>query len=110
MLDPHQTLFGPHESGQCWNLKDDIKEINELPDQFAPFIGVFGSTKETFTNGSFPGTFFHFPICLQPSQLSSNLYTKQKVLELFDSIQADVDTVPTLPEEWAGYVFTSPRG
>ncbi|KYO44864.1 hypothetical protein Y1Q_0022949 [Alligator mississippiensis] len=39
MLDPHQTLFGPHESGQCWNLKDDSKEINDLTDQFAPFVG-----------------------------------------------------------------------
>nr|KAF6428417.1 sacsin molecular chaperone [Rousettus aegyptiacus] len=93
MLDPHQTLFGPHESGQCWNLKDDSKEISELSDQFAPFIGIFGSTKETFINGSFPGTFFRFPLRLQPSQLSSNLYNKQKVLELFDSFRADADTV-----------------
>nr|XP_026250752.1 sacsin isoform X5 [Urocitellus parryii] len=93
MLDPHQTLFGPHESGQCWNLKDDSKEISELSDQFAPFIGIFGSTKETFINGNFPGTFFRFPLRLQPSQLSSNLYNKQKVLELFESFRADADTV-----------------
>ncbi|XP_065450845.1 sacsin isoform X1 [Chrysemys picta bellii] len=93
MLDPHQTLFGPHESGQCWNLKDDSKEITEFTDQFAPFIGVFGSTKETFKNGNFPGTFFRFPLRLQPSQLSSNLYNKQKVLELFESFRADADTV-----------------
>ncbi|KAB1267411.1 Sacsin, partial [Camelus dromedarius] len=93
MLDPHQTLFGPHESGQCWNLKDDSKEISKLSDQFAPFIGIFGSTKETFINGSFPGTFFRFPLRLQPSQLSSNLYDKQKVLELFESFRADADTV-----------------
>lgn len=93
MLDPHQTLFGPHESGQCWNLKDDSKEINDLTDQFAPFVGVFGSTKETFKNGNFPGTFFRFPLRLQPSQLSSNLYDKQKILELFESFRADADTV-----------------
>ncbi|XP_039392976.1 sacsin isoform X5 [Mauremys reevesii] len=93
MLDPHQTLFGSHESGQCWNLKDDSKEIIEFTDQFAPFIGVFGSTKETFKNGNFPGTFFRFPLRLQPSQLSSNLYNKQKVLELFESFRADADTV-----------------
>lgn len=93
MLDPHQTLFGPHESGQCWNLKDDSKEISELSDQFAPFIGIFGSTKETFINGHFPGTFFRFPLRLQPSQLSGNLYNKQKVLELFESFRADADTV-----------------
>lgn len=93
MLDPHQTLFGPHESGQCWNLKDDSKEISELADQFAPFIGIFGSTEETFLSGSFPGTFFRFPLRLQPSQLSGNLYNKQKVLELFESFRADADTV-----------------
>uniref|UniRef100_A0A4W2BNF2 Sacsin n=1 Tax=Bos indicus x Bos taurus TaxID=30522 RepID=A0A4W2BNF2_BOBOX len=93
MLDPHQTLFGPHESGQCWNLRDDSKEISELSDQFAPFIGLFGSTKETFVKGSFPGTFFRFPLRRQPSQLSGTLYNKQKVLELFESFQADADTV-----------------
>ncbi|XP_054442512.1 sacsin isoform X5 [Pteronotus mesoamericanus] len=93
MLDPHQTLFGPHESGQCWNLKDDSKEISDLSDQFAPFIGIFGSTKDTFVKGSFPGTFFRFPLRRQPSQLSSNLYDKQKVLELFESFRADADTV-----------------
>lgn len=93
MLDPHQTLFGPHESGQCWNLKADSKEIGELSDQFAPFVGVFGSTQDTFLSGNFPGTFFRFPLRLQPSQLSSNLYNKQKVLELFESFRADADTV-----------------
>lgn len=93
MLDPHQTLFGPHESGQCWNLKGDSKEIRELSDQFAPFIGIFGSTEDTFIKGSFPGTLFRFPLRLQPSQLSSNLYNKQKVLELFESFRADADTV-----------------
>lgn len=93
MLDPHQKLFGPSESGQCWNLKDDVKEINELTDQFTPFVGVFGSTKETFKNGHFPGTFFRFPLRQQPSQLSSNLYNKDKILELFDSFRADADTV-----------------
>jgi sacsin len=56
-------------------------------------VGVFGSTKETFINGTFPGTFFRFPLRLQPSQLSSNLYNKQKVLELFESFRADADTV-----------------
>uniref|UniRef100_A0ACB8FGQ0 Uncharacterized protein n=1 Tax=Sphaerodactylus townsendi TaxID=933632 RepID=A0ACB8FGQ0_9SAUR len=93
MLDPHQVLFGPRESGQCWNLKDDSKEINELTDQFSPFIGVFGSTKETFKHGQFPGTFFRFPLRQQPSQLSSNVYNKEKVLELFESFRADADTV-----------------
>lgn len=93
MLDPHQILFGPHESGQCWNLKDDSKEINELSDQFTPFVGVFGSTKDTFKNSYFPGTFFRFPLRQQPSQLSSNLYNKEKVLELFESFRADADTV-----------------
>ncbi|KAM8977638.1 sacsin [Pelodytes ibericus] len=93
MLDPHQLYFGRHESGQCWNVKDDCKEISELVDQFAPFVGIFGSSKETLAQGHFPGTIFRFPLRLQPSLLSSNLYNKEKVLELFDSFRADADTV-----------------
>ncbi|KAM9321383.1 sacsin isoform 3-T3 [Gastrophryne carolinensis] len=93
MLDPHEVLFGRHESGQCWNIKEDSKEISELEDQFAPFLNIFGSTKETFTEGYFNGTFFRFPLRLQPSMLSSNLYNKEKVLELYESFRADADTV-----------------
>ncbi|KAG7470508.1 hypothetical protein MATL_G00114550 [Megalops atlanticus] len=93
MLDPHQTLFGPHESGQCWNLKMDIKEITEHTDQFAPYIGLFGSSEKTIKDGSFPGTLFRFPLRVRPSQLSGNIYNKEKVLELFESFKADADTV-----------------
>ncbi|XP_063763449.1 LOW QUALITY PROTEIN: sacsin [Eleginops maclovinus] len=93
MLDPHQTLFGVHESGQCWNLKTDIKEITELADQFTPYVGMFGNTEKTFKDGSFPGTLFRFPLRLKPSQLSGNIYNKEKVLELFESFKADADTV-----------------
>lgn len=93
ILDPHQVLFGRHESGQCWNIKEDSKEISELEDQFAPFVNIFGSTKETFTEGHFHGTFFRFPLRVQPSLLSSNLYNKEKVLELYESFRADADTV-----------------
>lgn len=93
MLDPHQILFGRHESGQCWNIKEDSKEISELVDQFAPYIDIFGSTKETLAEGFYPGTFFRFPLRVQPSLLSHNLYNKEKVLELFESFKADADTV-----------------
>ncbi|XP_067364140.1 sacsin isoform X3 [Channa argus] len=93
MLDPHQTLFGVNESGQCWNLKTDMKEITELADQFAPYIGMFGSSEKTIKDGSFPGTLFRFPLRMKPSQLSGNIYNKEKVLELFESFKADADTV-----------------
>ncbi|XP_034150470.1 sacsin isoform X4 [Esox lucius] len=93
MLDPHQTLFGTNETGQCWNLKTDMKEITELIDQFAPYIGLFGSTGKTIKDGSFSGTLFRFPLRIRPSQLSYNIYNKEKVLELFESFKADADTV-----------------
>uniref|UniRef100_A0A8D3CVB4 Sacsin molecular chaperone n=1 Tax=Scophthalmus maximus TaxID=52904 RepID=A0A8D3CVB4_SCOMX len=93
MLDPHQTLFGVNESGQCWNLKTDVKEITELADQFAPYTGMFGSSEKTVRDGSFPGTLFRFPLRAKPSQLSGNIYNKEKVLELFESFKADADTV-----------------
>ncbi|XP_077468209.1 sacsin isoform X1 [Stigmatopora argus] len=93
MLDPHQNLFGMNESGQCWNLKTDVKEISELSDQFAPYFGIFGSSEKTINDGFFPGTLFRFPLRIKPSQLSSNLYNKEKVLDLFESFNADADTV-----------------
>lgn len=93
MLDPHQTLFGVNESGQCWNLRTDKKEITEQADQFAPYLGVFGSSEKTMRDGNFPGTLFRFPLRTKPSQLSSNIYNKEKVLELFESFKADADTV-----------------
>lgn len=93
MLDPHQTLFGVHESGQCWNMKTDIKEITELSDQFAPYFGIFGISEKNIKEANFPGTLFRFPLRLRPSQLSSNIYNKEKVLELFESFKTDADTV-----------------
>ncbi|TWW77568.1 Sacsin DnaJ -like protein subfamily C member 29 [Takifugu flavidus] len=93
MLDPHQTLFGVHESGQCWNMKTDIKEITELSDQFAPYFGIFGILEKNIKEANFPGTLFRFPLRLKPSQLSSNIYNKEKVLELFESFKTDADTV-----------------
>lgn len=93
MLDPHQMLFGVHESGQCWNLKTDIKEITKLTDQFAPYFGIFGSSEKTIKDGNFPGTLFRFPLRIKASQLSSNVYNREKVLELFESFKADADTV-----------------
>ncbi|XP_057207986.1 sacsin isoform X1 [Triplophysa rosa] len=93
MLDPHQMLFGVHESGQCWNLKSDIKEITELNDQFAPYFGPLGSSEKTIKDGNFPGTLFRFPLRMKPSQLSNNIYNKEKVLELFESFKVDADTV-----------------
>uniref|UniRef100_A0A8C2FV99 Sacsin molecular chaperone n=1 Tax=Cyprinus carpio TaxID=7962 RepID=A0A8C2FV99_CYPCA len=93
MLDPHQVLFGVHESGQCWNLKSDIKEITELNDQFAPYFGLLGSSEKTIKDGNFPGTLFRFPLRMKPSQLSNNIYNKEKVLELFESFKVDADTV-----------------
>ncbi|XP_061916453.1 sacsin isoform X1 [Entelurus aequoreus] len=93
ILDPHQTLFGVNESGQCWNLKTDIKEVTELSDQFAPYIGRFGNSEQTIKDGDFAGTLFRFPLRTEPSELSGNLYNKEKVLELFESFKADADTV-----------------
>ena len=80
MLDPHQTLFGVNESGQCWNLKTDMKEIAELADQFSPYIGMFGSSEKTIKDGCFPGTLFRFPLRMKPSQLSGNIYNKERVV------------------------------
>ncbi|XP_078720978.1 sacsin isoform X2 [Lampetra fluviatilis] len=93
MLDPHERLFGPHESGMSWHLKSDQKEIAKFPDHVSPYCDIFGCSLATFNAGYFKGTIFRFPLRTAPSLLSSTIYTKEKVLELFNSFQADADTV-----------------
>uniref|UniRef100_UPI00358E8447 sacsin n=1 Tax=Myxine glutinosa TaxID=7769 RepID=UPI00358E8447 len=93
ILDPHEAVFGARETGRSWHLLDDCEEIQKLHDQFSPYMGLFGNNETVLGSGHFPGTIFRFPLRKSPSQLSSNLYSKEEVMELFHSFIADADTV-----------------
>ncbi|XP_013411447.1 sacsin [Lingula anatina] len=91
-LDPHEKFFGPRATGKQWHLENDREEITSLPDQFEPFVGIFGGRDITFNGGVHKGTLFRFPLrtgSQDPSQfcsqLSEQIYASQKIDSLFKS-------------------------
>ncbi|MBN3311755.1 SACS protein, partial [Atractosteus spatula] len=99
MLDPQETIFGEREGGNIWSLDDseDREELLSLHDQFQPLKDVLeqvcGQRWEDVISKDqhFSGTLFRFPLRDKPSEISPNLYTSEKITQLFDSFSADAD-------------------
>uniref|UniRef100_A0A8C0IRQ8 Sacsin/Nov domain-containing protein n=1 Tax=Chelonoidis abingdonii TaxID=106734 RepID=A0A8C0IRQ8_CHEAB len=80
VLDPQRAALA--DGGQQWHLE----ERAELADQFAPFWGaleVMGCGTGCPAAGRFPGTLFRFPLRHEPSGISDNLYSPERVRQLF---------------------------
>ncbi len=60
-------------------------------DQFTPFHDIFGCNLQDQEN--YEGTLFRFPLRTTASELSTEGYTKEKVLKLFDSLQKEASVV-----------------
>ena len=92
MLDPHRKYFkdndGERSTGHRWRFQSDRMKMKHIPNQFAPYEGIFGCGAECFTR-RYDGTLFRFPLRESPSELSDNLYSPQKVLDLFECFQSD---------------------
>ncbi|XP_068097871.1 sacsin-like [Hyperolius riggenbachi] len=91
-LDPQEEIL--HRGGRLWNLEKDGREIEELSDQFQPFQKALesldvGSWEEIRHSGHFRGTLFRFPLRLDPSEISENIYNSERVQELFESFIKD---------------------
>ena len=96
MIDPHEKYFSDGTSrrtGYSWRMKEDRNEMITIPDQFSPYKGVFGISDDVFSEGSFNGTLFRFPLRKVASELSPTLYSDKKVCTLFDSFAADAHLV-----------------
>ncbi|XP_078511041.1 sacsin-like isoform X2 [Lissotriton helveticus] len=94
MLDPQRTVFD--DGGFIWNLQDkeDRKEVESLSDQFLPFMDVLstidnGNWNNIKQTGYFKGTLFRFPLRSSPSDISDNLYSTERVTELFECFSKD---------------------
>ena len=101
-IDPQEEYLFKQESSR---LTGDIRPVKtsslawqlsaklyiEKTDQFTPFIqNIFNVSANTFISGSYPGTVFRFPLRVtQNSQISSTLYTIEKVQELFHRFYQD---------------------
>ncbi|XP_053308456.1 sacsin-like [Spea bombifrons] len=92
ILDPQEIIF--RRGGFLWNLERSQQFEEQLEDQFNPFRAVLeaigrGSWNDILNNGFFKGTVFRFPFRLAPSEISDNIYTSERVQELFDSFISD---------------------
>ena len=96
VIDPHEKCFGElteRRTGYSWDIRDDRDIMNTIPDQFAPYRGVFDYPEDIFTRGSYLGTLFRFPLRTEPSKLSETLYSAEKINDLFNSFMADAHLV-----------------
>ena len=67
--------------------------MDEIPDQFLPYKGIFDCTEDVFCQGFYHGTLFRFPFRTKPSELSETLYSAEKMDTLFESFEADAHLV-----------------
>lgn len=92
VIDPHQNYFkfrGESTTGYSWRLPEKWKDLQNIPHQYQPFIGLFGCSEKAFQNGDYKGTLFRFPLRQKASELSDNIYTPDKVRNLFSSFEAE---------------------
>ena len=95
-IDPHGVHFSDkhhRRTGKHWRLIGDRSEMDEIPDQFLPYKGIFDCTEDVFSRGFYDGTLFRFPFRTKPSELSETLYSAEKMNVLFESFQADAHLV-----------------
>ena len=92
-IDPLEQCFSEgrldRRTGYRWRLDKDHEIMNSIPDQFAPYKGIFDCTEEVFSQGRYNGTLFRFPLRTITSELSQTLYSDDKVERLFSSVFTD---------------------
>ncbi|XP_028405565.1 sacsin-like [Dendronephthya gigantea] len=94
ILDPHEEYFRDRKgrgSSVTFFYLDENPLHEKTRDQFMPFHDVFGCDLESSKN--YEGTLFRFPLRITPSELSNKGYTKDKVLDLFRSLQEEASVV-----------------
>ena len=53
VIDPHEKCFGEigeRRTGYSWDIRNDRDIMNTIPDQFAPYRGVFDFPEDIFTS------------------------------------------------------------
>ena len=101
-LDPHEKYFnvdpntGVREKGKRGLKKRISTQLlhSNLRNQFCPFLNpLFGCNEMNFTNGSYPGTIFRFPLRVEgiESNISSVIFDDDRVKKLFQSFQSDAE-------------------
>lgn len=98
LMDPQEKIFGERKGGFLWSLDDAEHQeaLKTMHDQFQPYrdiVSVVGQQEwsDVLKDQYFDGTIFRFPLRNVTSEISDNLYDSEKVVDLFDSFNADAD-------------------
>ena len=93
-LDPHEKYFSDQRGRKCaaamYYFDRDLNE-NPIKDQFMPFHDIFGCNAQSGEN--YNGTLFRFPLRTTASELSTEGYSEEKVLKLFDSLEEEASVI-----------------
>ena len=93
MSDPHSTYFQKPNSrelttGYRWNLAAKSK-IRVPMGHTLPYLGICDCNQSAFTNGTYKGTLFRFPLRQTPSELSDTIYDQEQLMFLFKHFSYD---------------------
>ncbi|WAR11142.1 SACS-like protein [Mya arenaria] len=91
-------LMDPLHPAGCEPAPMEIGDLGEMEGFYTnAFIqaldGKFGFNRETLSSGYFRGTLFWFPLREIPTTLSDNVYTVEKVMNLFRAFQQDSSSI-----------------
>ncbi|XP_052812994.1 sacsin-like [Mya arenaria] len=91
-------LMDPLHPAGCEPATMEIGDLGEMEgfdtNAFIQALdGKFGFNRETLSSGYFRGTLFWFPLREIPNTLSDNVYTVEKVMNLFRAFQQDSSSI-----------------
>ncbi|CAG2253107.1 SACS [Mytilus edulis] len=88
VLDPHKSA-----DRVCINMKlnklHKYKKQLDISHCLNALDGLFGFSQGTLDSGDFDGTLFRFPLREQKTNLSDNVYDKEKISDLFNAFKAE---------------------
>ncbi|XP_052814231.1 sacsin-like [Mya arenaria] len=91
-------LMDPLQPSGCETANMEIGHVGEIEGfDTKAFIkvldGIFGFSQETLQSGYYKGTLFWFPFREIQTPLSDNLYTVEKVMDLFKAFKQDTPSI-----------------
>ena len=83
-LDPQEKVW-PGQSGRSFTL-NQLQE--KCHDAISPFVGVAEFKRDMLY---YPKTLFRFPLRTSPSELSENVYSLERLMELIDALRGEAN-------------------
>ncbi|XP_062586441.1 sacsin-like [Saccostrea cucullata] len=90
-IDPLREQIDPNTMCPFNTIKDFTDQEICGKRGLEPLYGLFEISEKTVEKGHYDGTFFWFPLRKYASELSENIYTHEKVEDLFNSLKEEIE-------------------